>query len=221
LQINAGLNNTTIRQIIINSSDHLFVATPGSIFRTSNAGNSWMPVNKGLQSLDIRSLVINANDNIWAGTKNGVFHSVDDGNNWLQINTGLPSIDIQALAINPATGRVFVGMTNAGVFRSIEPTTSIFEEISEKLPLAFSLKQNYPNPFNPATMIEFSLPRSGYVTLKIYNLLGEEIAVLVAEHRTAGKHQIEWNPKELPSGVYLYRLQTEELTKTKKLTIIR
>ncbi len=84
----------------------------------------------------------------------------------------------------------------------------------------FSLSQNYPNPFNAATTIEFTLPQSGFVTLKVYNLLGEEVATLIAEPRVAGIHQVNWDARELASGVYLYRLETGEFVQAKKLIFL-
>ena len=83
------------------------------------------------------------------------------------------------------------------------------------------LLQNYPNPFNPSTAVQFSLPRSGYVTLKVYNTLGEEVATLVAENLAAGKHQVEWNAKDFKSTIYFYRLQMGALVETKKLLLLK
>jgi hypothetical protein len=85
-------------------------------------------------------------------------------------------------------------------------TTDVQEEV--EFPIAFLLKQNYPNPFNPSTTIEFALPKSAFVTLKVYNLLGEEVATLIAEKRSAGIHKFNWDTMGLASGVYLYRLET-------------
>ena len=85
----------------------------------------------------------------------------------------------------------------------------------------FTLKQNYPNPFNPSTTIEFALPKSTFVTLKVYNLLGEEVATLIAEQRSAGIHRINWDARGLTSGVYLYRLEGGEFVQTKKLILLR
>ncbi|RMF56310.1 MAG: T9SS C-terminal target domain-containing protein [Calditrichaeota bacterium] len=69
------------------------------------------------------------------------------------------------------------------------------------------LKKNYPNPFNPSTTIEFTIPQSGFVTLKIYNNLGEEVATLVSETLAAGSYQYQWDARGLASGVYFYQLQ--------------
>jgi len=89
------------------------------------------------------------------------------------------------------------------------------------IPQKMSLLQNYPNPFNPGTTIEFALPQSAFVTLKIYNLLGKEVAMLISEQRSAGIHRFNWNASELASGVYLYRLEAGEVVQVKKLMLMR
>jgi hypothetical protein len=89
------------------------------------------------------------------------------------------------------------------------------------IPVEYGLGQNYPNPFNPSTTIEFSLPQSSFVTLKIHDVLGKEIATLVAAKLDAGRHQVEWASNNLPSGVYFYRLEAESFAQTKKLMVLR
>jgi|GEM_PF-5092581 len=88
-------------------------------------------------------------------------------------------------------------------------------------PLRFSLSQNYPNPFNPSTIIRFSIPHESFVSLIVYNILGEKIATLVSERKTSGEYRVEWNAGNYPSGIYFYRLQAEELSKTKKLILTK
>ncbi|MBN2092988.1 T9SS type A sorting domain-containing protein [candidate division KSB1 bacterium] len=100
-------------------------------------------------------------------------------------------------------------------------TSTGIESISDLLPKEFKLEQNYPNPFNPGTIIEFALPKSAFITLKVYNLLGEEIITLVAENRSAGIHKINWDANRLASGVYMYRLEAEKFVQFKKLILIR
>jgi hypothetical protein len=80
------------------------------------------------------------------------------------------------------------------------------------VPKQFSLFQNYPNPFNPSTNIEFDLPKTGDVTLKIFNILGEEVTTLVSDRLNAGSYSYEWDASNLASGLYLYRLSTGSLT---------
>lgn len=88
-------------------------------------------------------------------------------------------------------------------------------------PIEFSLHQNYPNPFNPTTKIRFTLPRSEFVSLKIYNLLGQELSTLLSEKMSLGTHEVEWTAQNLPSGIYFYRLQAGTFTDMKKLVLIR
>ena len=99
--------------------------------------------------------------------------------------------------------------------------TDIQFSTCDKIPHMFSLRQNYPNPFNPSTAIEFALPKSAFVTLKVYNLLGEEVATLIAEQRSAGIHNWNWDARGLASGVYLYRLGARNFVQTKKFILLR
>jgi outer membrane protein assembly factor BamB len=89
------------------------------------------------------------------------------------------------------------------------------------VPGTCELFANYPNPFNPSTTIEFSLPHSGYATLKVYNTLGEQVAELLSENRDAGMHRVEWKAANLPTGMYFYRLQAGEFMQTRKLVLVK
>lgn len=88
-------------------------------------------------------------------------------------------------------------------------------------PLKFSLQQNYPNPFNPITRISWQSPVNGNQTLKIYDMLGNEVAVLINEYRTAGNYEIEFSAEDLSSGIYLYKLQVGDFVNSKKMMIIK
>ena len=100
-------------------------------------------------------------------------------------------------------------------------TVGIQEQETEEIPTAFSLAQNFPNPFNPATTIQFSLPQAGDVTLKIYNVLGEEVKTLVNEYKEIGNHSVQFNAGNLASGMYLYRIQAGSFVETKKMILIK
>jgi hypothetical protein len=90
------------------------------------------------------------------------------------------------------------------------------------IPNTYALYQNYPNPFNPSTTIEFALPKACLVNLKIYNILGEEVAALVSENLSAGSYKYNWNARGLASGVYFYRLEADKgFVQTKKMLLIR
>jgi len=95
------------------------------------------------------------------------------------------------------------------------------EAENNNLLISYSLEQNYPNPFNPSTVISYQLPVSSDVTLKIYDILGNEIRTLVAEYKPAGKYEMEFNAKALPSGVYFYQLKAGEFISTKKMILLK
>ena len=86
---------------------------------------------------------------------------------------------------------------------------------------SFKLEQNYPNPFNPATQITYYIPVDSHVKLKVFNVLGNEVATLVDEEKPAGEYSVKFNASGLSSGVYIYRLQTNYSTITKKMTYLK
>jgi len=88
----------------------------------------------------------------------------------------------------------------------------------------FALHQNYPNPFNPETVISFTLPQTEHVHLQVYDITGRKVAELLDEKRLAGRHQVRFDMSSLGglgSGVYLYRLEAGNMSKTRKMTIIK
>jgi Secretion system C-terminal sorting domain len=94
-------------------------------------------------------------------------------------------------------------------------------KVENGVPQRFALEQNYPNPFNPSTIIRFSVPKSSFVTLKVYNMLGEEVAALVNETLAAGTFETELKASGLPSGAYFYRLTTDNFTQARKMLLLK
>ncbi len=90
-----------------------------------------------------------------------------------------------------------------------------------KLPLSFKLSQNYPNPFNPITKIAYALPKSGLVTLRVYDILGKEVATLVNEVKNAGNYSVDFNASNFTSGVYFYKIETNGFSDIKKMMLIK
>ena len=102
---------------------------------------------------------------------------------------------------------------------TIEPIVDVKEEL--KLPTEYSLSQNYPNPFNPSTKINYSVNAETFICLKVFDVLGREVTVLVNEQQKPGNYQIEWNAENFPSGVYFYRLKAGEFTQTMKMLLLK
>jgi hypothetical protein len=102
-----------------------------------------------------------------------------------------------------------------------ESMTEPLSSSTTELPTDLALPGNYPNPFNPETTIRYTLPQTGKVHLAVYNLLGHEVAVLVDESKPAGHHTTRFEAGDLPSGVYLYRLQTKDQIMAKTMILVK
>jgi len=98
---------------------------------------------------------------------------------------------------------------------------SVQQDPQADLPLHSSLSQNFPNPFNPSTTIKFQISSSKYVTLKVYAVLGQEVATLVNEELRPGSYKVTWDARAFPSGVYFYRIVVGSFTETRKLVLLR
>ncbi len=91
----------------------------------------------------------------------------------------------------------------------------------QQLPQKFQLQQNYPNPFNPSTEINFTIPKAGNVTLKVYNALGQEVATIVNGFKEAQTYNVKFDASNLSTGVYFYTLKTGDQSITKKMLLLK
>jgi hypothetical protein len=123
------------------------------------------------------------------------------------------------MALRSDTIGYAVGDSGTILFTSNGGVTSVGE--GSNVPHTHALLQNYPNPFNPRTVITYILPVSSLATLKVYSLLGQEVATLVNETKLAGEHKVWFDAAHLASGVYLYRLSTQGFVETRKFIVIR
>ena len=93
---------------------------------------------------------------------------------------------------------------------------------NENIPsISYSLDQNYPNPFNPSTTIKYQIPELSFVTLKVYDVLGNEITTLVSDEKTVGNHQVDFDAFSLSSGVYFYQLKAGSFIEAKKMVLMK
>ena len=210
-----------LKRIIISPINNYLIVVSGffppygGIFLSINRGENWVRVFNGASSW--WGLSVNRDGMFFAGARNdGIYRSNIYGVNWILVSN--PAIDVQAITFD-LNGRMFLGTSN-GVFRSRESTTDINENnIISKLTI--TLAQNYPNPLNPTTIIDYSLPQPSHVTLKVFNTLGEQVAILVDEAQNPGHKSVQFDASSLPSGVYLYRLIVGSFVETRKLVLLR
>ena len=216
--INNGLDRNHIVGMSISKIGDLFVGVYDGIFRSSDWGENWERVLTST-SWWIGVIYIHMDKFIFAGSRGeGIYLSSDNGNNWNAVNSGIENLFINSFCGN-SEGFVFVG-SDSGVYKSSEPITSVKNNKSPTI-FTYLLNQNYPNPLNPFTTIKYQIPELSFVTIKIYDVLGNEIETLVNEEKPAGTFAITWNAERLTSGVYFYQLKTGSFVETKTMILMK
>ncbi len=166
---------------------------------------------------------------LYLGNDVGMYVSFNSGQSWWVLGEGLPTLPIGDIEIHPTTRELVAGTYGRSMYKidlNLVPTNV---ESTETIISDFHLEQNYPNPFNPSTKIKFTVPnviasetkQSQLVTLKVYDILGNEITTLVNEEKSARNYTVEFNAATLPSGVYFYRLQAGIFIETKKMLLLK
>jgi len=160
------------------------------------------------------------------GAGGGVYFSIDNGISWTVSNTGIVSPSFANNLLVKGTN-AFVSAN--GLWKSsLSQITSVNDNNIGEIPETFSLAQNYPNPFNPSTKIRFSIPsvtlsgvEGSRVQLKVYDVLGNDVATVVNEEKPAGNYEVNFNASQLSSGIYFYKLQAGSFIQTRKMILIK
>ncbi len=194
------------------------VGDAGTVLGTVNGGTNWSTLNTGTTA-NLNDLSFLSGALGWVcGTGGKLLKTTDAGLTWDSLQTGTSQALKGVFFVDSATGWV-VGDT--GTILKGSPTTSVLPQPKGGQPESFLLSQNYPNPFNSATEIRFVLGHAARVSLKIYDLSGREVARLADAMFEAGAHNVAFGASGLPSGVYLYRLQTGSETQTRKMVLLK
>jgi ligand-binding sensor domain-containing protein len=192
----------------------------GGMFRSIDAGATWSADDSGLTVSSINALIA-VGTNVFAGTDVGIFRSTDMGMYWALVDSLLPVTPVYAFAASGTN--LFAGTNGYGIWRRPLAQVVITDVAAAGggIPGAFRLEQNYPNPFNPSTTIRYNIPRRSYVTLTVFNILGQQVTDLVSAQQDPGFHEIRFDASGLASGIYFYRLTAEGYTSTRKLVVLR
>jgi photosystem II stability/assembly factor-like uncharacterized protein len=153
------------------------------------------------------------------GTQGMIFKSTNGGDIWIRSTTPTTRY-LRAIYFFDEKRGFAVGDSGV-ILRTTNGGVTSVSDGEALLPMKFVLEQNYPNPFNSVTVIRYQLPVNSHVALKLYDLLGREVATLVAQELQAGDHAVTWEAGAYPSGVYFYQLRAGSFVETKKLVLVR
>lgn len=216
-----GINQNTNNIYIIRNTEFRFSSDNGETW--SSASVPW-----GI-NVSIQSMGFNQSGHVYVGTYNkGVFSTANNGSSWSENNSGLPFYFngsetfysmINCISFD-SQGFAYACTFDDGVYKSTASTTGVLSN-SGALPKEFKLYQNYPNPFNPVSNIKFQIPKSANVRLMIFNILGEEVSILLNRKLLPGTYEITWEAANFPSGVYFYRLEAGDYSEARKMILLK
>jgi hypothetical protein len=213
-QFNILLGQTTITSLTLGA---FYTGTMDTVYKRTSvtlsaAADTWLnfTLDHPFPYTPTQSLVVQIEQCTGAGaTGYPLAHTNLSGNRRVWSVGGCPFAPYASAGTN---------VLNFGV--NISPISGV-EPISSQIPKEYKLSQNYPNPFNPSTMISYELPKSGFVSIKVYDVLGKEIATLVNEVKNAGRYTVEFDGMTFSSGTYFYRLESNGNIMTKKMMLIK
>ncbi len=197
-----GNPNTWIGTALISSSNYGYWAINNNTFGYTKS-DKWKAISSGIGSTnvgpaDIAEITSGGPFNIKAGDTLDVAFAITAGNNLSDLRTGIANARTKY-------GNIITDTNNGG----------------KQVVYTYELSQNYPNPFNPSTNISYQLPKNGFVTLKIYDVLGNLVKTIVSGYQTQGNHTVSFNGTNLASGVYLYRINAGNFVAAKKMLLLK
>jgi N-acetylneuraminic acid mutarotase len=229
------LGAVAVNGIIYAIGGHNATSTLATVEAFDPATNTWStkaPMNTARYGMYVGvvngKIYVAGGSDINSLTATASVESYDPATNTWSLETSMPTA--KAFGVGAAVDGVLYTIgasTTSGLaipnslVRAYTPITTSVEVLSTNIPSFFTLEQNYPNPFNPSTKISFALPERGNVSLKVYDLLGGEVAQLVNGEIEAGSYDLSFNASDLPSGIYFYKLQAGSFVETKKMILLK
>lgn len=211
--------------IYVTKNGYIFIADPilskfHGIIRSTNEGLNWQQVlfDKSTYTVFAKEdgLVITGGRGYT--DDDSVYISSNFGDTWHSIPQPIGIYNYISDIKEDGSGNLFFGTSRTGLFE-IDIINDLDEEPYSSN--SYFLSQNYPNPFTPTTKIKYSVTSATNVQIKVYNILGKEVNILINEHKNTGNYEIEFDGSALPSGVYFYKIQAGSFVQTKKMIILR
>lgn len=222
------LSSLELYRVLFLNNDTGFITSAGNVIRrTINGGFSWTSHPVG-SSGEIRAIYFPSNDTGYAlsnaqiGPKNYTTYflrTTDGGETWTSSQLNFTSFMYTLYFVNNETGWIAGG--GSRIYKTTTGGLTFISNTSTEIPDGFFLSQNYPNPFNPITNIRFGIPFNSDVRLTVFDLLGRVTKVLHEGNISAGEYEFSFSASELPSGVYFYRLETDNFSDVKRMVILK
>ncbi len=197
----------------------------GRVFKTTNGGNTWFNVRSYQTDERFVNCIyfLNNNTGYLSNSGYGDFYNIllkttNGGLNWYYLYACVESNFLAMQFLNTSVG-YFVGPS--GIVKTTNGGELFGIKHYENKINTFSLYQNYPNPFNPSTAIKFDIPKSSHVQIVVYDILGREVQQLLNEEKKPGSYEVTWDASGFASGVYFYKIITDELIETKKMVLMK
>jgi len=232
--INVSLTDTSVNIYSINPASvgisqitsFYICGSQGRIYKSTNFGSTWILKNSGTTNT-LRSIYFSSEDSGAVTGDNGTVRmTTNGGETWFAdpYFNNVPG-NITSISQMPRSTKTFTALSNNNTLlvASEDSVTVIIgiQTISTEIPKSFSLSQNYPNPFNPTTHFGFRIADFGLVRLSVYDALGKEVTILVNQQLQPGTYEFSWDASGYSSGVYFYKLITDEFSETRKMVLIK
>jgi photosystem II stability/assembly factor-like uncharacterized protein len=236
---NGGANWTIFQNVVSNDIRTIFAIDQNNvycagdtnrIYKSANGGSNWTTyIFNSYPNVKFYSMFFTSSNTGYAvgGQDNGggfIFITTNAGNTWASQNINTSNWLNSVFFISANTG--YVAGESGAIFKTTTGGSIWVGKISSEVPDKFLLYQNYPNPFNPMTNIKFTIPsnvksQTSNIKLVVFDILGKEIATLVNEKLEVGTYEVSWDASQYPSGVYFYKLNTENFSETKKMILLK
>ncbi len=224
-QRNNGIQYLDAKEIAVIDST-IFLPSGDGMYYSTNDGLNWILKEWPNYSPNCSYLFPFENILFWGTHGEGIFMSSDFGDSWVRIDDSLPA-GYTISALTTSGDYLLAGTIGAGIWR--RPLSQIITNINDEkniTPSEFILSQNYPNPFNPSTTIKYQIPEISFVTIKVYDALGNEMITLVNEEKPIGSYEVEFSvgldsSPDIATGTYFYRIQAGAFVETKKMMLLK
>jgi photosystem II stability/assembly factor-like uncharacterized protein len=220
-----------IRSVVFEDAAVGYCGANNGVCKSVNGGQNWVMLANAIGTGEAVSVCYNTG-RLWYARDNVIYFSADHGSSFTPQHTSPGSTPYQHMSFaNTLTDEVLsiiggYAITGKHFISKYTENNIGIRQIGSEIPKSFRLGQNYPNPFNPSTKIKFEIPASHnglqpLVQIAVYDILGRKIAEIVNENLKPGSYVADWDASNFPSGVYFYKLNTENFSETKKMTVLK